>query len=377
MRTVALVVAIFLLLSVGIGLIEAGPLSGSKGNFPDPPHPLAPSAPMSLVATAGVGQVSLTWQAATGDLGYPVTNYRVYQGTAPGVVAFLANAGNVLSHTDTGLTNGVTYYYQVSAVGLGEGPRSNEAFATPTGTATAPTAPQNLQATAGVIQVSLTWQAPLSDGGSPITNYKVYRGMAAAPVAKTLLASVGTLLTHTDTAVVAGQTYYYQVSAENSIDEGSQSNEAFATPTAADPSISIVEPTADATVGTVVFLQVQIAGFIIDAENVGQASVSGRGHYHVTVDGTTIDFMVTGLIYAVKDLTEGRHTIRVSLHNNDHSPLTPEVSDEVTVTVAAPTSPPAGIEPAVFAGTTIGLIALLIVVAVGLILWGRRGRQAP
>ncbi len=282
MRSVALVIVVFLLLAAGIGLIEAGgPLSGSKGNFPGPLHPLAPSAPMNLVATAGVAQVGLTWQTPSSiDPGYPITNYRVFRRTAPGTAIFLVDAGDVLSHTDTGLTNGVTYHYQVSAVGLGEGPRSNEDSATPTATA-------------------------------------------------------------------------------------------------ADPSISIVEPTAGATVGTVVFLQVQITGFIIDAENVGQANVPGRGHYHVTVDGTTIDFMVTGLIYAVKDLTEGQHTIRVSLHNNDHSALTPEIGDEVTVNVAAPAPPPAGIDPVVFAGTTIGLIVLLIVVAVALILWGRRGRRAP
>jgi fibronectin type 3 domain-containing protein len=236
----------------------------------------------------------------------------------------------------------------------------------------------NLVATAGVAQVGLTWQTPSSiDPGYPITNYKVYRG--TAPGTAIFLVDAGDVLSYTDTAVMAGQRYYYQVSAENSIDESSRSNEDSATPTAtaADPSISIVEPTAGATVGTVVFLQVQITGFIIDAENVGQANVPGRGHYHVTVDGTTIDFMVTGLIYAVKDLTEGQHTIRVSLHNNDHSALTPEVGDEVTVNVAAPAPPPAGIDPVVFAGTTIGLIVLLIVVAVALILWGRRGRRAP
>ena len=40
--------------------------------------------------------------------------------------------GNVTSYDDNALTNGTTYYYQVSAVNaIGEGPRSNEVSATP------------------------------------------------------------------------------------------------------------------------------------------------------------------------------------------------------------------------------------------------------
>ena len=43
---------------------------------------------------------------------------------------FLTTVGNVLTYTDSGLTTGVTYYYQVSAVNSeGEGPRSNVASA--------------------------------------------------------------------------------------------------------------------------------------------------------------------------------------------------------------------------------------------------------
>ena len=114
---------------------------------------------------------------------------------------------------------------------------------------------------------------------------------------------------------------------------------------------------------------------MIDAEAVGLASVPGRGHYHVTVDGTTIDFMVTGPVYAIEDLAEGDHTIEVSLHNNDHTALSPAASDQVTITVApaAPT-PPAGVDPLVFIATTVSLIVVLAVVAIALYLWGRKSQ---
>src|SRR5438552_305891 len=39
-----------------------------------------------------------------------------------------------------------------------------------------PSAPRNLIASPGVGRVVLTWQAPVSDGGAPITSYAVRRG---------------------------------------------------------------------------------------------------------------------------------------------------------------------------------------------------------
>ncbi len=54
--------------------------------------------------------------------------------------------GNITTFNDTSVTPGITYYYKVSAVNsYGEGPLSNEAFATPF---TVPSAPMNLAADA-------------------------------------------------------------------------------------------------------------------------------------------------------------------------------------------------------------------------------------
>src|SRR5436309_1536840 len=107
---------------------ELHPLTGWRLSAP----PTPPSAPQNLAATGGNAQVTLTWQAPASDGGSPITNYKIYRGTASNGETLLATIGNVLTYTDTTVTNGVTYYYQVSAVNAaGEGPRSNEASATP------------------------------------------------------------------------------------------------------------------------------------------------------------------------------------------------------------------------------------------------------
>src|SRR2546422_741154 len=62
-----------------------------------------------------------------------------------------------------------------------------------------PSAPQNLAATGGNAQVTLTWQAPASNGGSSITNYKIYRGTTSG--GETLKATIGNEVTYTDTTV--------------------------------------------------------------------------------------------------------------------------------------------------------------------------------
>ncbi|MBW8780598.1 MAG: alginate lyase family protein [Verrucomicrobia bacterium] len=88
---------------------------------------LAPPPPAGLTAVAGNGQVALTWAAATG-----ATSYNVKRTTSSGGSYTVITSGAVTSYTDTGPTNGTTYYYVVSATNsAGESANSSEASATP------------------------------------------------------------------------------------------------------------------------------------------------------------------------------------------------------------------------------------------------------
>lgn len=88
-----------------------------------------PSTPTGLTATAGNGQLSISWTASSG-----ATSYNLYRATVSGGEgsAWVASGISGTTYTNTGLANGATYYYTVSASNsAGTSAQSVEASATP------------------------------------------------------------------------------------------------------------------------------------------------------------------------------------------------------------------------------------------------------
>jgi len=83
--------------------------------------------PANLQATAGNAQVSLSWTASSG-----ATSYHLKRSTTSGSGYTQIAAPTATSYTDTGLTNGIAYFYVVSALNTaGESANSAQATATP------------------------------------------------------------------------------------------------------------------------------------------------------------------------------------------------------------------------------------------------------
>jgi hypothetical protein len=87
-----------------------------------------PAAPTGLTLTPGNGQIGLSWTASP-----TATSYLIQRGTSSGnETTTVSGTDTSTSYTDSGLTNGTTYYYIVTASNsYGVGGTSTEASATP------------------------------------------------------------------------------------------------------------------------------------------------------------------------------------------------------------------------------------------------------
>ncbi len=186
-----------------------------------------PTAPM-LFAQPGNDVVHLSWSAPSTDGGSALTKYKVYQRLTTGnysATPLATLSATTRTYDDSTVSNGTTYAYKVTAVnGVGTSPASEEQSATPkaTITTTEPGAPVGLTAANPAGYVQLTWNPPTDNGGAPILHYEISRG--TSPGGETALAPSDST-SYQDTSVVAGITYYYEVTAVNSVGAGLPSNE--------------------------------------------------------------------------------------------------------------------------------------------------------
>ena len=127
-----------------------------------------PDQPTGLTATAGNGEVTLSWLAPSNDGGNAIDYYIISQnGTALPTHAdgLTADVGN--------LQNGVSYNFAVVAHNAaGPGAASSAVPSTPR---TVPGAPTALSISPSHSQIILSWALPSFDGGSSVIGYNVYR----------------------------------------------------------------------------------------------------------------------------------------------------------------------------------------------------------
>ena len=185
-------------------------------------------------------QISLDWaDSSEAD----VAGYNVLRSTSPAGPYKQVNSSLVAASdfTDTGLTNGATYYYVVTAVdGQGDESRASaEARATPQDI-TPPSAPAGVKGSAGDERVALEWSASTE---RDIAGYNVYRSAVSGGRRRQLTYPPIAATAFTDTRLANGATYYYVVTAvDRSGNESRHSGEVSSEPT--DDTVPPAAPTA-------------------------------------------------------------------------------------------------------------------------------------
>ena len=176
---------------------------------------------------------SLSWAAVDG-----ADTYKVYRAGS------LVGSTNLTTYTNTGLTPGTAYSYEVSAFGATSAFESAKAGPV-TATTTIP-APTLNSATGGTKTVALTWSA--STGA---VSYSLYRCTGTcATGAATLVGNVGNVTSYTNTGLGDGTTYTYHVIANGSAATSLPSNQISALTVAAIPTGVAGNPGATSVVVT-------------------------------------------------------------------------------------------------------------------------------
>ncbi|MGH7273878.1 MAG: fibronectin type III domain-containing protein, partial [Nitrospiria bacterium] len=195
-----------------------------------------PAAPSNLQAADTPndlgGSITLIW---TVSISADVVEQRLYRSLASGgpytLIATLTN-NTTNTYTDTGLTNGLRYFYVLRANdGDQESLNSNEASAIPLDN-DAPLPPTNLTAV----------DTPNDDGGSitlnwtpsastDVTEQRIYRSTTSGgPYFLVATGFNNTLNSYVDIGLINGTRYYYVIRAYDGFNESSNSNEASAIP---------------------------------------------------------------------------------------------------------------------------------------------------
>jgi len=210
----------------------AGPITGTL-----------PVAPVDVTNFAfsnlTTGSVTLTWandpSNATG-----IVLTRQLESDSSEYVTTLGPM--VTMYTDSTLLPGRDYEYTIAARNVA-GPSSGVNLFIQT----VPAAPVGLTATGGPGEVALNW----TPNGHAVSSYNIYRGTSPGGEGATPIAMGVTGPSFTDTpatGLVAGQTYYYTITAVDTGGESVHSAEVFATSSLA-PAVSGVSPNTGTTTG--------------------------------------------------------------------------------------------------------------------------------
>jgi titin len=266
------------------------------------------SAPASITATPADTQVLLTWVAGASN-GASITGYVIEQsddaGSTWSTVTTNTNSG-LTRFTVTGLTNGTSYTFRIAAVNqAGTGSSTSSTATVPAG---APSAPTALVVLPGNTTATLSWTAPSTDGGSPVTGYRIERSVNAGSTWTVIVAdTASTSTTYSATGLTNGTLYNFRVSALNAVTIGASSLAGSVVP--AGVPVAPTSVVAAPTNGAVVLVWTrplnnggnEVIGYMVETSSDGGTNwTTAIANTNSTVASTTVTGLTNGTTYSFR-----------------------------------------------------------------------------
>lgn len=198
--------------------------TGVEGFTPNVTTIAKPGTPQNVNASGGVGTITASWSAPASDGGATVTGYAAELFNANGTTTgqTRTECGTCFTTTFGGLPAGTSYFVRVTATnsaGTGTFGQSNTAV-----TAAAPGAPTGVTAqnAAEPGTATVEWTPPASNGGTPITGYRVRVYLADSGQYANIEVSACATCTRTDVGgLLPSRRYEFRVTALNAAGESS------------------------------------------------------------------------------------------------------------------------------------------------------------
>ena len=166
-----------------------------------------PAAPASVKAvSSSYNSINVSWSGVSGANGYQIYRGASSIGTYSLILATAANSYNI-----SGLSTGTAYYYKVRAYRIVGNVKVYGNFSSVVSVKSIPAAPTSVKAVpSSYYSINISWSIVTGASG-----YEIYR--AVSSTGSYALISTSTSTNITDTDLLAGTTYYYEVRAFTTI----------------------------------------------------------------------------------------------------------------------------------------------------------------
>jgi len=273
--------------AIGISDVSVG--SNQVLTLPDPPT--------NVIATAGDSSAILNFTPPQ-NLSYSFGLYTVQIIPSAGVPFSTTFDGTLTTYEVTGLINGLTYTFEISA----SNDSGNSQFSNPSNNVIPigiPSAPRAFTAIRGNRTAVLTWQPPLNNGGIPINSYT----LSVVQNTTTVYIIASTVNTFTLNGLTNGLLYTLTLTATNGVLISSPVT------TSVTPSTFPQPPTINSVAAA---NQLVIVSYTPPADNGGTAitqytasataglSVVTASQFNMSVNSITIPGLVNGTSYTIK-----------------------------------------------------------------------------